>query len=267
VRRVWARSLLVMCLSGLALHACLCFLAIDGLTWLMRASRSGNLRVVKVLLLMGARPNQRSSLKGDSALFFAAANGRAEVAAVLLRSGADPNLVNTLGTTPLCAAGELSRVGASVFRVLIDGGADPNVGRWNALQCLVGRGEMLEKARALIDAGVVVDGKPGVGWPPIVEAARAGSDGVIALLLAHGATVDARGRDGRTSLIEAAARGCVDCVRRLVTAGAHSETLDANGTTALQTATAEQARRRGAAALPYQAIVDILRQLPSRPSL
>jgi ankyrin repeat protein len=258
VRRRWMKWLVPFCGFVVALWAILCFLPIGGLTLLMRASRSGDVRLARALLLIGTRPNQRSSETGKSALFFAAANGHANVARLLLAGGADPNLLDRLGRTPLCDAGQLSRIRPEVFQTLLERGADPNAGRWNALECLFGQGEILEKARLLLEAGVAVDGHTELGDPPIVEAARRGNDKLVTLLLSRGAKADARAPSRRTALMEAAARGCLDCVRALISAGADSKAVDASGATALQIAT-ESSRNMGETSAQHQAIVDLLR--------
>ena len=70
-----------------------------------------------------------------------------------------------------------------------------------------------------------------------MEAAKSGSDGVLALLLDHGANVDHRDKEGRTALIWAATKGdWPDIIASLIRSGARVGHQDRAGHSALSLA-------------------------------
>jgi uncharacterized protein len=87
-------------------------------------------------------------------------------------------------------------------------------------------------ARALIDAGALVDGPPGDRETPLITAASYGDADVARVLIAAGADVDARSREdsggvpGGSALLHAAVFGMTDVVDVLVEAGAQIDGIE-----------------------------------------
>jgi ankyrin repeat protein len=97
----------------------------DGETVLMTAARTGNVDVVKALLLRGARVQDKEPSRGQTALMWAAAENNAGAIKLLIEAGADINARSTAGSfTPYLFAVRGGHIDAS--RVLIDAGTDVN---------------------------------------------------------------------------------------------------------------------------------------------
>jgi ankyrin repeat protein len=90
----------------------------------MTAARTGRLPVVSALLARGARPNDKLTLGGQTALMWAAHHGHADVVAALIAAGADFRAPVDTGFTPLLFAARTGR--ADVIRVLLKAGVDVN---------------------------------------------------------------------------------------------------------------------------------------------
>ena len=74
--------------------------------------------------------------------------------------------------------------------------------------------------RALITAGADVDAKNGVGFTPLIVAARNGRNDFVSLLLENGADPEAVDNDGRSAMHYASEAGYTEIVEMLLTAGA-----------------------------------------------
>jgi ankyrin repeat protein len=95
----------------------------QGKTLLMLASEYGLVEVVKMLLTMGANPNDRNSV-GRTPIMFASVEGHKEVVELLLSSGANPNDKDKYGNSPiLWASGNGHK---EVVELLLSNGANPN---------------------------------------------------------------------------------------------------------------------------------------------
>lgn len=94
-----------------------------GETPLRRASRSGHMVLVDVMLLQEIE-DARSTSMPEGSLQRAAFEGRAAMVRTLLRKGADPDVEDERWETPLHKA--VRRGHLSVVEALLRGGADPN---------------------------------------------------------------------------------------------------------------------------------------------
>jgi len=103
---------------------------------------------------------------------------------------------------------------------------DTSTGVW---QDLPGTGAI---AKALLDAGALVDGKPGDRETPLITAASYGDPDVARVLIAAGADIDAHsseesgGVPGGSVLLHAAVFGMTEVVDVLVAAGARIEGIE-----------------------------------------
>ena len=140
-----------------------------GETLLMTAARTGDPDTVRALLARGADPNVRESLRGQTALMWAAANDNAAVIHVLAEQGADlhartdnpsPSPGRTFSSTP-----------ATGFTPLL----------------FAVRGGHLDAVRALLDAGADVNDTVSDGQSALVVAAANANWELAAYLLDRGA--------------------------------------------------------------------------------
>ena len=92
----------------------------------------------------------------------------------------------------------------------------------NRVQVIAGNVATADGCKALIDAGVDVNGAQGRGGRTALHsAAELGSVDVVKMLIGAGACVDARTALGETALYLGCQRGHGDVVRMLIDAGAH----------------------------------------------
>lgn len=164
-------------------------------TPLVRASRRGDLDIMRVLLDAGADPNRISTYGNSSALVDAAQAGHFDAVRLLIAAGADVDkaLSESDGFCPLHFAAQ--RGNLDFLRLLLGAGANVNImaGNW--------------------------------GWTPLHAAAAGGHHGIIQSLIAAGASLNAQTTDGspsgETPLMAAVyPPGHPECVRVLLEAGA-----------------------------------------------
>lgn len=198
-----------------------------GWTALMHAAREGAIDAARVLLELGADPNQvalpqttdvmlTDEIKqgidrqiGTTALVYAIINAHFDLAAMLLESGADPNIADHTGMAGLYAAVEWNTLQwvqsrpAPIWRDRLDGvalierllahGADPNA--------------MLKSAppKISLDPGATLNF--GKGATPLMRAARTNDVAAMRVLLEWGADPWTTLPDGTTVLMIAAGQG------------------------------------------------------------
>lgn len=236
-------------------------------TPLMSAVRSGSMEKLRVLLDMGADPNQTNA-EGLTALMVACDDDRADIAALLLEAGADPTLKTKEGRAALHYA--RNGIDAGLLQRMVHAGASledkDRVGRTALLSALYRREfsfalvllDAGAKAKARDDAGIaalhltVPHKRPDViakllekgadinvhekqnGLTPLHYAAMTSQLNEVKRLLAHGADLRARDNHGRTALHSAVQGGILaeDVVRHLLDIGIDALTTDKQGATA-----------------------------------
>jgi ankyrin repeat protein len=205
----------------------------DGATALHWAAHLDDAALVTRLIAAGADVNAAND-HGVTPLGLGCENGNAAIVAALLTAGANPNAVPSSGETALMTA---ARVGAlDVVNALLSRGAAVNVRepshQQTALMWAVSRGHA-DVARRLIEAGADINARSRIrrrtvqlanrygdqnsvrgvteidlgGFTPLLFAARVGSVGSAAHLLAAGANVNDAAPNGATPLIVAAHSG------------------------------------------------------------
>ena len=144
------------------------------------------------LLADPALANIRSRY-GRTLLHDAAAYGNLRMVELLLRLGADPNAGTAGGHTPLYSVANECQVtgGGSIVRALIRAGAQVNVPcgakRCTALHMAARRGNT-EVAEALVECGAAIDARDKTGDTPLRRAKNCRKAGVASLLVSRGAT-------------------------------------------------------------------------------
>lgn len=151
---------------------------------IMIAARSGDLELVKELLVSGAEPDPNGIA---TPLYFAAQGGHIEITELLLESGADPNALSEWGT-PLHIAARRKHIGVAM--ILLQQGADPN-----------SKGGELDNT-------------------PLHEAAYVGATEIGKLLIDQGADVNARNKEFEPPTHLAVQRGKSEIAELLREAGA-----------------------------------------------
>lgn len=238
-------------------------------TPLIVAARSGDLKIVRMLVEAGADVNHASREMTRTPLTVAAREGHTEVARVLSRHGARQDATDWMGTTALEAAA-WSCHPATVRLLLEDASANQSRINLNgALRYAAGinatetgkrrgkidkrsgvkesgvagggpaqtAGESVAIVRMLLEAGADVNGSTGsTKVTPLMAAADAGNAEILQILLQTGADVDAADSNGNTALMDASLRGYEAIVQQLLDAGANVDMVARRGRTALLSA-------------------------------
>jgi uncharacterized protein len=258
------------------------------MTPLLFAARAGDAESARLLVAVGADPNERRA-DGSSALLMAAYSGRTEAAMVLLDKGADPNDAAT-GFTPLHAA--VLKSDLQLVNALLAHGATPDVRMtkgtpkrrdgedFNLPATLIGSTPYLLAARflepdilrALRAGGADPSLSTSNGATPLMLAAGMGSSPIanrrgvrvvdfgkvepesraletVAVALSLGADVNAASLTGDTALHGAAAMGYNTVIQFLADNGADVNAKNKRGLTPLGSLLAAgRGRGRGPAA-------------------
>lgn len=301
-----------------------------GLTALLYAARSGCPDCAAALIEAGADVN-RPNPDGLTPLIVAIDNFAFDTAKLLLDNGANPHTWDWWGRTPLYVAVDMrthrprerrdyepesEATALDVIRILLEAGVNPNpqlnmhrLGRGGNLSRFTDDllttgatpllraaiGHDVEAARALLDAGALVDlpnvmgvtplmGAAGIGVGRGIVSGRAGEGEqraieTVALLLEAGADVNARvveaynrtsriartssmtGREGQTALYAAAGFGWADLVGYLIEHGAAVDVVDAHGRSPLDAALGNAGGRLDTA---HEDVAEILRAAGAR---
>jgi ankyrin repeat protein len=219
---------------------------INGEPPIVEVAKTGNTRLIRLLLDMGADENAEDALRtaaegghidavkllldhcanvkewGGSALRAASENGHIEVVKLLLDRGVDVNAQDFEKETALMAA---SRKGhADVVKLLLERGADVNAklqyrGFASPITALLAASMEghADVVKMLLDHGANVKEW---GGSALRSASWNGHADVVKLLLDRGADVNARDDEGETALMYACRNGNVNVVKLLLDRGA-----------------------------------------------
>jgi ankyrin repeat protein len=235
----------------------------DGATPLWLAAEHGSPAMIERLLKAGADPNARQP-GGATALMMAARNGDVDSIAILLAHNADPSLKESLrGTTALMWAAEQSHPAA--VKALIEHGAqvnevsDPDTrnSRLNIAPTIqqrivqevsiarggrraatnAGKGDAAPAANDISDFYRMPEKKDGGGLTPLVFAAREGCVECVEVLLASGANANQKTNYGWTPLLTATQNRHYVLAAYLLDHGANPNLANSGGWTPLYLAT------------------------------
>lgn len=239
-----ARNQVVKLLIGFS--AKLDDLLTDGTTPLIRASSSGNMEILEVLLNLGTNPDERDS-KGFSALRYAAQFGQIEAMKLLLDNGASAVVSDKdQGGLPIVAAASNGHLEA--VKLLMLRGADPFQNCFftglNALMAAASLGYDLI-VRFLLQRGggmpEELDMRDPNGHTALHLAAQSGHQIIVGLLMKQGGhfRYAVRDPDGFTALHLAAQKGHHFVIQTLIENGAEVEATNNGGFTPLHVAANE----------------------------
>jgi truncated hemoglobin YjbI len=142
--------------------------------------------------------------RGRTLLHAAAGAGNLRIVQLLLSLGADPNATDDGGHTPLYSAGNECRnaAGGDVVRALAQAGANVNiqngVKQCSALHMAARRGNVAV-ADALLECGADIEARDSMGESPLRRAVNCGKIDVAALLVAKGADAYSKGSKGKSA--------------------------------------------------------------------
>ncbi len=228
---------------------------VHGLTEFHHAAREGDVETVRAMLDAGFPPSTKD-VDGVTALHRAARDGQLEIAELLLKRRAPVDATTNASWTPLHLA--VRSRDAKMVELLLQYGADPDKqtpegttalhmaaadGSEEIVRLLLNTWNVWEvKSRPVGDKGEVelyteVVGQRSAdleiadenGDRALHHAARAGSYGVVAQLVANGAEIDAPGAGGATALHLAIANRDAMMVNMLTANGADVNKPDGRG--------------------------------------
>lgn len=212
----------------------------DGESALCWAVRRGHEPLVKLLLEKGVDINAPDGWVDSTALHEAVKHGYENIVSILLEKGANVDPVETNYYTPLFYAIEYEN--EPIVKMLLERGADMNLEgsqdspnyrpgptalqlahsdrHYNILKLLLQQAKIRGQTM-----GIHCQNWEGRGTA-LHEAARAGSEGIVRLLLENGASVQIYDSEGNSPLHHAAATGCEGVVRLILAEGAEVDDLD-----------------------------------------
>lgn len=162
---------------------------VDGRALLFHACDSGDMVMIRLLLLNGADPDPVDA-QGASPLVHATLAGDFDLSHLLLELGADPDLRDDLGAVPLLYAAASNYY--ELCDLLLFYGADPGTrdrSGNDALLTAVSFG-MLETVDVLLQKGFDVNTRDQMGTTPLMIASQKGDREMCGLLLEYKATVN-----------------------------------------------------------------------------
>ncbi len=243
---------------------------VDRETLLHVAAKSGNVRLVQLLLGHGFEINARN-VRGETPLHVALLTGKTEAAMLLIRQGADINAPNQRKETPLhyavrfanqtvmnqlikskCSINARDELGKTplyyavegkdyhIVSALLKGRANPNYsdGQGSTPLHEAVRNCYTEIAVLLMNCGTRINARDKTGSTPLHLAAARGRRGIVELLIKRNARVNKKNKDGETPLHIAARKGDVEIVEMLVSARAKISARNSEGSTPLHVAAA-----------------------------
>ncbi|HEV2601995.1 MAG TPA: ankyrin repeat domain-containing protein [Candidatus Babeliales bacterium] len=200
----------------------------------------GRIDSVKYWLDQGVDIETRQPIGRDTPLIKAARSGNAAIVKLLLDRGADVAVVNERGEGPLTVACQFSFSSAEpelLVKLLLDKGPDIEArGEYgNTPLMLVASSGFLSLVQEFINRGAHLESVNKDGETALTLAARAGRLDVVKALLDKGANIEVRDKSGDTPLMQAITR--LEMVQLLSDRGADIDVVNNTGLTPLMMAT------------------------------
>ncbi|KAK6358014.1 hypothetical protein TWF730_007368 [Orbilia blumenaviensis] len=210
-----------------------------GETMLMRGSRKGHAKVVRLLLKRGASIEGENE-EGQTALLCAAKAGHEQIISMLLDCGANIDARDDYGWTAIMRA--IDYMHEKTFRVLLERGSSIRATDNQGLAAIAhaARAGHRGMIRSLLDAGANIEATDGENWTPIMFAAYYGHGKAVELLLGKGAACKITRRRCWEGIIDHGEHGRDAVIWSLVNSGIDLESVDEFGETPLVTSVAMQ---------------------------
>ncbi|HIA08231.1 MAG TPA: ankyrin repeat domain-containing protein, partial [Chromatiaceae bacterium] len=196
----------------------------QGISLLMFAAEGGSLDAVSLLISRQADLNLIAP-SGVTALMYAAAGGFSDIVNVLVAAGANIHPADPSGMTALAYAARDGRVEA--VNALLGHGADVNV-LFSKFETALGEAAKqgnLELAKLLIQNGATLEPFKKNGetpaTQPLIQAAIADHQDMVAFLLASGADMETSNFQGKGVLVSTLMEGKPDMAKYLLDRGAN----------------------------------------------
>jgi len=207
------------------------------------ASFLGLSEMVEWLLREGEDPNTATSAYYGYPLIAAVRSGNEKVVTLLLNAGAEVDVkVTPSGMTALMYAAMFGST--ETIKLLLNGGAfvkEQDITDCTALHFAATRGE-LEAIHLLLNNGADVNVNSGIYGCPLHSTARGGNPAAVSLLLQNGADINQEGGEYGYALQNAAAFGHLEVARFLVETGANVNAQGGKYGSALQATCSSLAR-------------------------
>jgi ankyrin repeat protein len=201
-------------------------------TALEQAIETGNLEIVRTLLLAGASVNVEGE-GGRTALMYLRDTASADLVRELVSAGVKVHARDESGGTALMNAALFSNY--AVVKELLDAGAKVSLKDADGKTALMFAAENADPrvSKILIDAGAEIDARDSDDKTALMIAAAEGDPETVRLLISFNADINAVNKEGRSALMFAANVDDFESVQALVNAGADLTFKDKEGKTAL----------------------------------
>jgi len=173
-----------------------------GMTALMHAAESGDLKMMQLLVLNGADPDL-TRMERTTPLMIAVLNQQFEAAHYLLQKGADPDARDDYAATPLLYAAAVNDY--QIADLLLFYGASDTIGDRagnNPLMTAVFFNH-IETADVLLQNDLDPDTRDLMGNTPLMIASQQGNTDMVSLLLEYDAEMEAVNQENYTALAHA----------------------------------------------------------------
>ncbi|MDR4504812.1 MAG: ankyrin repeat domain-containing protein [Candidatus Scalindua sp.] len=207
-----------------------------GVPLLMVAVGENKKPIVEALVNGGADVNVMIK-KGLTLLMIAIKDGHSDIAKYLIEQGANLDVISDNGSTALSLA-KSKGFDDVVKRIKKAGGKDEQGGKGQIpgdIIAVVKKGDV-ERVKELLAWGADRNKTDRKGWFPLMFAAFAGHEEIVAVLINSGVQINTKATDGSTALMAATLQGHYSIVKLLLEKGADKTVENNSGATALDIA-------------------------------
>lgn len=199
----------------------------NSVTSLIKASKNGDIRSVKALIVKGVDINAKGSVSdwGKTALMEASQRGHIDIVQALIKAGANVSAKDIYGDTALLFATE--KGGVKIVKILLSAKADvniQNISHGSTALMVAARNSHAEITNILLDAGADVNIKDNEGLTALSIVVMVGSGPIVQALIKNNAGINIKDNIGRTPLMLAAINAHTLITQLLIEKGADVNT-------------------------------------------